>query len=395
MTDHLRRRSERRDHGDGGIDQRGQDRWRLRYRVGGKRFAKTFRGTIGEARKELRRLLKSGDDGQHVAPDKITLAEWVKQWITGRQVNERTRERYDGLLRIHVTPHLGARRLQGLTPADLDGLYRDVAASGGAPRTVRHVSVVLSGCLKTATFKGLLSANPADRADKPRAADSAAARVLDAKELGALVAGFRGHPLEGIVAVAAWTGARRNEILALRWVDVDFTAKSLTIARAAEETKAFGRRVKEPKTARGLRTIAVDDGLLGLLAGIRQVHQRLMAGIPDGATADLSLVRLPSGSLVFPAPGADLDKLRDVNAVTRTFQRQAAKLGFGHLRFHDLRASHETMLLDAGIPVHTVAARCGHDPAILLRAYAKRTASSDAKAAAVIAELAAKASGGL
>jgi integrase len=125
------------------------------------------------------------------------------------------------------------------------------------------------------------------------------------------------------------------------------------------------------------------------------VHQRLVAGVPDGASADLSLVRLPASAPVFPALGADLDKLRDVNAVTRTFQRQAAKLGFGHLRFHDLRGSHETMLLDAGVPVHTVAARCGHDPAVLLRAYAKRTASSDAKAAAVIGELAAKAAAGL
>lgn len=383
----------KRDHGDGGIDQRGPGRWRLRYRVNGRRFTKSFKGTIGEARRELRRLLKSADDGQHVAPDKITLAEWVAQWIAGRHVNERTRERYDGLLRIHVLPTLGARRLQSLTPADLDALYHELAAGKLAPRTVRHVHVVLSGCLKTAGLKGLMPQNPAERADKPKAADSAAARVLDAKELAALVAGFRGHPLHGIVAVAAWTGARRNEILALRWADVNFAAKTLTIARSAEETKAFGRRTKEPKTARGARTIAIDDGLLAVLGTIRQTHQRLAAGIPDGTNADLSLVRLPEAALVFPAPGADLCQLRDVNAVTRTFQRQAAKLGFGHLRFHDLRGSHETMLLDAGVPVHTVAARCGHDPAVLLRAYAKRTAGSDAKAAQVIEALSQDAQG--
>jgi integrase len=120
-----------------------------------------------------------------------------------------------------------------------------------------------------------------------------------------------------------------------------------------------------------------------------------VAGIPDGASADLSLVKLPEGALIFPAPGDDLTALRDVNAVTRTFERQAAALGFGHLRFHDLRGSHETMLLDAGVPVHTVAARCGHDPAMLLRAYAKRTAGSDAKAAAIIGELAQNAARGL
>jgi integrase len=63
----------RRDHGDGGIDERGNDRWRLRWRVNGKRHTKAFRGTLSEARKELSRLLKSADDGAHVAPDKLTL----------------------------------------------------------------------------------------------------------------------------------------------------------------------------------------------------------------------------------------------------------------------------------------------------------------------------------
>jgi integrase len=54
------------------------------------------------------------------------------------------------------------------------------------------------------------------------------------------------------------------------------------------------------------------------------------------------------------------------------------------LRFHDLRGSHETLLLDKGIPVHTVAERCGHDAAMLLKAYAKRTTKADTSAANVI-----------
>ena len=64
------------------------------------------------------------------------------------------------------------------------------------------------------------------------------------------------------------------------------------------------------------------------------------------------------------------------------------KLGFPELRLHDLRGSHETLLLDAGVPVHVVAARCGHDPAVLLRSYAKRTRKADTSAAAVIGALA-------
>lgn len=75
--------------------------------------------------------------------------------------------------------------------------------------------------------------------------------------------------------------------------------------------------------------------------------------------------------------------------LTKEFGRVARKLGFPNLRLHDLRGTHETMLLDAGVPVHVVAARCGHDPAVLLRSYAKRTRKADTSAAAVIGALAA------
>ena len=61
--------------------------------------------------------------------------------------------------------------------------------------------------------------------------------------------------------------------------------------------------------------------------------------------------------------------------------------GFKGLRFHDLRGSHERRRLHAGVPVHVVAARCGHDPAVLLRNYAKRTRRADVSAAAAISAL--------
>jgi integrase len=111
-----------------------------------------------------------------------------------------------------------------------------------------------------------------------------------------------------------------------------------------------------------------------------------MAGVPDGVAVDLTLVKLPDDALIFPSPNG-LTRPRDPHAVTRGFVRQARKLGFAGLRFHDLRGTHETLLLDAGVPVHVVAARCGHDPAVLLRSYAKRTRKADTSAAAVIGAL--------
>jgi integrase len=88
-----------------------------------------------------------------------------------------------------------------------------------------------------------------------------------------------------------------------------------------------------------------------------------------------------------PAPGGEsfsLTRVQPPNNTTKEFLRRAAQLGFPDLRLHDLRGTHETFLLDARVPVHVVAARCGHDPAVLLRTYAKRSKKADTSAAAII-----------
>jgi integrase len=387
----------KRAHGDGGIEARGEQCWRLRYRSNGKRFTVTFHGPKSEALKELRRLIKSGEDGEHIAPDRITLAQWLPRWTAlierkadddvgtgrnrGRLVNSRTLERYEELLRLHVLPRLGPTALQKIRVTQIDDLYIALERRL-APRTVHHVHTILKACLNVAVRKGLISSNPAAKAEVPSPGESNHGIVLDEQQLTALVLGFKGTALYAIVAVAAFTGARRNEILALRWSDLSVENKTLTIARAVEETKKHGRGTKAPKTARGVRTIAIDDGLVELLRAEQERHRRLVAGVPDGIDVDLSLVRLSNDALMFPGgDGTDLTKLRDAHAVTRNFVHRARKLGFPKLRFHDLRGSHETLLLDKCVPVHVVAARCGHDPAVLLRTYAKRTKKADTSAA--------------
>jgi integrase len=151
-----------------------------------------------------------------------------------------------------------------------------------------------------------------------------------------------------------------------------------------------GIRFKGPKKERHKRTITIDDDLIALLLSEREKHLRLKAGIPDGSTIDLSLIKLPNDALMFPNPPqlAELSFVtpRDYKALSREFRRRARRLGF-KLRFHDLRGTHETALLDAGVPPHVVAARCGHDPATLLRSYAKRTRKADVSAAAIISAL--------
>jgi integrase len=392
----------RRSHGEGSIRERGGDSYSLRYRVGGKRYEKAFHGSLAEARKELRRLLRSGDAGEHVAPNRMTVRAWSDSWLMlmGREtsktprrrsrglVGARTLEGYRDLLERYILPVLGSRPVQQVTVGEIDRLYVNLEQRISAT-TVRHTHVCLRACLAAAVRKGVLQKNPSDNADVPASEDAEIGQALDQDELKRLLEGFRGSVLYPIIATAAFTGVRLGELLALRWSDLDVATATLKIERAIERTKEFGRRIKPPKTWRGKRTIEIDLALLAMLVAQRESYLRQVAGVADGTAVDLSLVKLPADALMFPSPVEPFSftRLRNPNGVTRETRERFRKLGFAKLRFHDLRASHGTMLLDRGVPVHTVAARLGHDPAVLLRNYAKRTKKSDSAAAAVIATL--------
>ena len=294
-----------------------------------------------------------------------------------------------GLLRSYVLPAIGARPLQALRVGEIDRLYADLEKRLSIS-TVRHVHVALKAMLAVAVRKGLLQRNPVADADVPRPIEPAVGQALDASELRRLIDGFRGASMFPIVVTAALTGARLSEVLALQWRDLDPAARTLRIERAVETTSEFGRRLKEPKTRRGKRTIAIDDTLLGVLLAEREKHVRIAAGVADGMHVDLSLIRLPADGLIFPSPLSPFDftRLRNPKSVTKETRARFRKLGFDRLRFHDLRGSHGTALLDAGVPVHVVAARLGHDASVLLKAYAKRTKQSDEAAAEAIGAIA-------
>jgi integrase len=159
--------------------------------------------------------------------------------------------------------------------------------------------------------------------------------------------------------------ARRNELLALRWSDLNVDRKTLRIERALEHTKKFGIRIKPPKIKRGFRMIDLDDATIAVLLDEKEQHLRMAAGVPDGADVDLSLIRLPEDALMFPAISVSFTMPRHPRNFSRDFAervdlllaqaRKADLPGFSRIRFHDLRGIHSTALLDAGIPVHAVA----------------------------------------
>src|SRR5262249_12786326 len=148
-----------------------------------------------------------------------------------------------------------------------------------------------------------IAVNPMHSVTKvPSPAESDHGIALDEEQLDKLVRGFKGSALFALVSVAAFTGARQREILALRWSDLHAQRKTLRIERATEETAKHGIRIKGPKKERHKRTITIDDDLLALLLSKRDKHLRLAAGVPDGVAVDLSLMKLPDGALMFPNP---------------------------------------------------------------------------------------------
>src|SRR5258708_3714954 len=132
----------KRSHGEGSIQPRG-DAWRIRYRVNGQRFERTIQGSRSDAAKALREALKAGDDGKHVAPDKVTFGQWAKDWLAlkERSVEGQTLDRYTELMDKHVLPVLGGHRLQAIRATDIDRLYGSIAL---APRTMTLIHVVVN-----------------------------------------------------------------------------------------------------------------------------------------------------------------------------------------------------------------------------------------------------------
>ena len=179
-----------------------------------------------------------------------------------------------------MQPTLGLRPLQQLKASEIDSLYVKLTDKISA-RTAHHVHIVLGACLGTAARTRKLLRNPMMELAKVPSPDEADhGIVLEEEQLRTLVRGLKARRCSRSSPLAAFTGARRNEILALQWGDLDIAAKTLRIERAAEETVKHGLRIKGPKNERDKRKITIDDELLSLLVSERERHLRIVAGIP-------------------------------------------------------------------------------------------------------------------
>ena len=346
--------------------QRGNGTWELRAYVGRdpitgrKRYATRTVAARGkrEADKALAAFVASVGAGTARPSAAVTFGELVERWAdTARPgwspSNEST---VDFIVRTYLGPLLPVR-IDRLRTADLDAFYaalRDRGGRGGRPlsvASVRRIHNVVRSALQQAVRWEWMAANPASRAS-PGPVSATVLRPPDTEAVAALLerAEQESPAFALFLVLAAVTGARRGELLALRWPDVDHNGGTLTIARSISEGPQGPVERPRPKTVGSVRRIALDEAAVALLSAhrARMAEQALMCGVPLPATAFL-FSHQPDGSEPW-RPGY----------VTLKFRRLRDELGLGELRLHDLRHFVATTLLSAGVDLRTVAGRLGH-----------------------------------
>src|SRR5262249_17262303 len=340
----------------GTITSRSPGSYRIRYSLGrdpvsGKRRfgTATVRGTRREAEKELIRLLRSVDTGEHVDPNRISVGEWLEAWLRGLDISPKAKERYGEVVPCYLIPALGQMQLSKLVPIQIQQAYSGLRRKDGgalSPHTRRYIHVILKSALGRAVEQQLLARNPAEMQRMPR---------VERKERVTLTVDQSVRLLKSIshmhiywpVLLALTTGMRRGEILALRWRNVDLAKGTLRVVQSLEQTKD-AIRFKDCKTGKNraitlpefvveeLRRFKVEQAQTLLSLGICQSGETLVCCRQDG-------------------------EAKQPRSLTHEFEAVIGKVKeVPKVRFHDLRHSHATQLLADGVHPKIAQERLGH-----------------------------------
>ena len=374
----------------GHIQQRGKNSWRLKFDAGrdektGKRKTQfhTFRGTKRQAQVKLAELIASIAQAKYVEPNKVTVAEWVRgrvdAWESSGDISARTAQRYRQLVENQIAPHIGAKLLQKLRQLDIETWHDALRAAGRvrgkgelSARTIGHAHKVLGKALADAAGYEVIHRNVA-RLKKPPKVDDDGEMVI-VRDVHDLLKKMEGSALRLPGLLGLLCGMRIGEVLALRWRNVDMDGKVIKVREALEETGKHGIRSKLPKSKAGKRDITMPDEVVEAMRAYRREQLELRLQLGQG--------RLPDDALLF----ATLEgEPRSPSTVSRAWGDFAGKIGLPEVTFHNLRHSHASQLIDAGVDIVTISKRLGHaKPDITLRIYAHLFRESDAKAAAAI-----------
>jgi integrase len=258
-------------------------------------------------------------------------------------------------------------RADSVSALKIEAVYRSLLADGWGVHSVHRLHGILSASFKRATRYRLIGANAMTTVEAPTRPRTEL-HPPTAAEVRQLIAACTSDLHALTYSMAAATGARRGELVGLRWGDIDFTAGRISIVRSLAQTPGTAVHETPTKTgAKGQRIITVDADTMALIATRR-------AACPAG-----DWVLSPLGGAYPWRPAA----------ISRIFRADMTAAGLGDgFRFHDLRHFHATQLLTAGVAPWIVARRLGHtNPATTMRVYSHFIPGTDAGAAEAIARV--------
>jgi integrase len=353
----------------GHITKRGTNSWTIVLYTGrdpktGKKQQKwhSIKGTKKQAEQELAKLVSSLDNGTYVKPNKVTVSSFLEQWLRDyakTNTSPRTYERYAEIVRLHLIPHLGNIVLSQLKPQHLQAYYTKELTSGRingkgglSPQTVKHHHRVLSEALHHAVKWGLTIRNVCDAVDAPRP-EQREMTTIQTEDISRLLNEAQklekssGVPYHTIFYTALHTGMRRGELLALRWIDIDLDMATISVNRSLQALEDGTKIIREPKTQKSRRTIAMTPSLALHLQDYKSSMSAIRLLEEKPIHQDNLIFSHIDGTPYHP------------DTITSAFMKVAKRAGL-KLRLHDLRHTHATLMLKSGVHPKIVSERLGH-----------------------------------
>ncbi len=333
---------------EGSIHQRPNGTWRAQISAYGKRFSYSATSKA-EVLKWLHRTQFQIGQTQFGDASHLTIEDFLNGWLESSRMRLRatTIYQYELTARNHIIPHIGKIKLSDLNPIQVERLYAYLMETGVGVRTVRLTHGVLHSALEKAIKLRLIPSNPASKATLPRLRQSEM-QILDVDQVSRFLVAASGNPYEALYHLALTTGMRQAELFGLKWADVKWTSGTVYVRRQVQRTPGDGWQFVEPKTRSGVRTLKLGEETLHRLRVHKQIQEqaKLQAG-----------EQWIDHDLIFPTaigtPG-------DPSNLRKDFIKTLLLAGLPVLRFHDLRHTAASLMLNHGIPVIIVSRRLGH-----------------------------------
>ncbi len=350
--------AKKRGNNEGSIHRRSNGTWRTQITLNGRRISFTA-DTRRECHEWLKKTSRQIDVGLTYASTRITLGEFLSGWLSSSKPSKRPRTwtHYEQVSRTYILPQLEKIKVKDLRPEHIQTLYNGMLARGVGVFTVLKVHTVLHSALSYAVRTGVIGSNPASLTIPPRE-PSDEMKILDESQVSQMLVSARGSRLEVLFHMAVVTGMRQMELLGLKWTDLDWANQTIRVERQLLRPDGEGAMFAPPKTKFGKRSLALGSTTIAVLRSHYEDQQNERKSAGDD---------WHEYGLIFPnrlgGPIHPRNLLRD-------FKKLLRDGGLPEIRFHDLRHTAASLMLNHGIPVIIVSRRLGHaKPSITLDIY--------------------------